>query len=67
MDFVRDNPGEPNFARIVKGGWAKEPPANVKIWSKLQHFSGFCPTWVTQYTDPCEIKPVNIDHWPTVA
>jgi len=27
----------------------------------------FCPALATQYTDPDEIVPVNIDYWPTVA
>jgi len=51
---------------FVKGDGTRAPP-QCKNLVAIATFRQFFPAWTTQYIYPDEIKPVNIDHWPTVA
>jgi len=44
----------------------KSPPKCENLVA-VATFQQLFPAWTTQYSDPDEIKPVSIDHWPTVA
>jgi len=56
-----------NLAQICKGGWAQEAPKLWKFSQNCEILAFFCPAWTTQYTYLDEIKPVSVDHWPTIS